>query len=84
LYSQPLVNFFNNLVITPKPFPTDRICDGTKEVEIRVRDLGCMVGGEEPSICFVIASYVFILVFKEYFNIIFVTSNSTEIILQGF
>jgi hypothetical protein len=43
-----------------------------------------MVGGEEPSICFVIAAYVFIVVFKEYFSVIFVTSNSTETILQGF
>ena len=46
-----------------------------------MQDVGCMVGGEEPSICFVIASYVFILVFKEYFSIIFVMSNSTETVI---
>jgi len=49
-----------------------------------VQDLGCMVGGEEPSICFVITSCVFLLVFKEYFSIIFVISNSTETTLRGF
>jgi len=34
MYLQPIVSFFSNLVITPKPFPTDRIFDGSKEVEI--------------------------------------------------
>jgi hypothetical protein len=27
-------HFFNNLVIAPKPFPTDGIFEGSKEVEI--------------------------------------------------
>ena len=49
-----------------------------------MQDLGCMVGCEERSICFVIASYVFLLVSKEYFSINFVTLNSAETILQGF
>lgn len=49
-----------------------------------MQDVGCMVGGEEPLICLVIASYVFTLVFKEYFSIIFVMSNSAETTLQSF
>jgi hypothetical protein len=33
LYSPPLLLFLNNLIITPKPFPTEVIFEGSKEVE---------------------------------------------------
>lgn len=34
VYSQPLFHFFSNVVITPKPFPTDGIFEGSREAEI--------------------------------------------------
>jgi hypothetical protein len=34
LFSQPRLHLFNNLVITPKTFPTDGVSEGSKEMEI--------------------------------------------------
>jgi hypothetical protein len=34
LPSQPLLRFFNHLIITPKPFPIDANFQGRKEVQI--------------------------------------------------
>lgn len=32
-YQQPFLHFFNNLVIIPKPSPTNGIFEGSKEME---------------------------------------------------
>jgi hypothetical protein len=51
LHSQPLLHFFNDLVITPKPFPMRWHLWGLQRGEnLREQDLGCRVGGEEQSI----------------------------------
>ena len=44
LYSQPLFYFFNNLVISAKPFPAVGIFEGSKEVESEVARSG-LYGG---------------------------------------
>jgi hypothetical protein len=51
LYSQPLFRFFSKVVITPQPFSTVGILEGSKEVEISGSKIWApMVDGEEQPI----------------------------------
>jgi hypothetical protein len=48
LHSQPLLHFFTNLVITPKPFQTNDVIWGLQRGgHLREQDVGCNMGEQE-------------------------------------
>jgi len=55
VYSQPFIHFYNNRAITPKPFHTDGISDGSKEVVM----WGSKFWKRRVHPSFMIASWVF-------------------------
>ena len=92
LHSQPLLNFFNNLLITSKPLALNGIYKGSTEVEIWGSKILAVwrVGKNIPShLCdcflyFQTCVWSCIVTLNDNFRKIFVRLNSPEMLLQGF
>jgi hypothetical protein len=91
-YSQPLLHFSNNLIITPETFHTDDIFEDSKELEISGSNIWAvwLVGNNRPSdwcdffLCFDICIWSCVAVLKKDCSNIFVKSNLPETRLQAF
>ena len=87
LYSQPLLNVFNNLLITPRPLALNGISKGSTQVEMWGSKISAVqrVRRNIPShFCNCFLMWSCIVTLNDNFSNIFVWLNSPEMRLLGF